>query len=92
MSRYNETSHALQQVPPVALGIIEQGLSLAQISSYPRSFGIKRNQCLITGRKDLSVRGCSPTKTLPTGEVWSSRTRDTNPNRASAIRFLGQWP
>jgi hypothetical protein len=34
-----------RQVPAVALGIIEQGLSLAEIFSYPHAFGIKRNQC-----------------------------------------------
>jgi hypothetical protein len=34
-----------QHVPAVALGIIEQGLSLAEIFSYPHAFGIKRNQC-----------------------------------------------
>jgi hypothetical protein len=27
------------------LGIIEQGLSLAEIFSYPHAFGIKRNPC-----------------------------------------------
>ena len=35
-----------QHVPAVALGIIEQGLSLAEIFSYPHAFGIERNQCL----------------------------------------------
>jgi hypothetical protein len=34
-----------QHVPAVALGIIEQGLSLAEIFSYPHAFGIKWNQC-----------------------------------------------
>src|SRR5918997_3233195 len=34
-----------QHVPAVALGIIEQGLSLAEIFSYPHAFGIKRSQC-----------------------------------------------
>src|SRR5918992_5678849 len=37
-------------VPAVALGIIEQGLSLADIFSYPHAFGIKRNQCPILYR------------------------------------------
>ncbi len=32
-------------VSAVALGIIEQGLSLAEIFSYPHAFGIERNQC-----------------------------------------------
>jgi hypothetical protein len=30
--------------PAMALGIIEWGLSLAEIFSYPHAFGIKRNQ------------------------------------------------
>jgi hypothetical protein len=34
-----------QHVPAVALGIIEQGLSLAEIFSYPHAFGIDRNPC-----------------------------------------------
>jgi hypothetical protein len=34
-----------KHVPAVALGITEQGLSLAEIFSYPHAFGIKRNQC-----------------------------------------------
>src|SRR5918992_4877768 len=34
-----------KHVPAVALGITEQGLSLAEIFSYPYAFGIKRNQC-----------------------------------------------
>jgi hypothetical protein len=34
-----------QHVPAVALSIIEQGLSLAEIFSYSHAFGIERNQC-----------------------------------------------
>ncbi|HEX2245282.1 MAG TPA: hypothetical protein VHH94_03205 [Gammaproteobacteria bacterium] len=34
-----------QHVLAVALSIIEQGLSLAEIFSYPHAFGIERNQC-----------------------------------------------
>jgi hypothetical protein len=39
-----------QHVPAVALSLIEQGLSLAEIFSYPHAFGIKRNQCPILYR------------------------------------------
>jgi predicted nucleic acid-binding protein len=32
------------------LGIIEQGLSLAEIFSYPHAFGIEQNQCRLITR------------------------------------------